>query len=189
MKNLFNKTAILFLITFSLLLGGCEKEAIGEDNSEELITTVQLTFTPVSGGEELIFSYEDLDGPGGNDPVIDVITLAAATTYEVQMHLFNKTTNPIEDITEEIEEEADAHRFYFEPSAGSNIAVLNLNNDENGNALGTQSTWQTGVAATGKIKITLRHYPGFPPDKAIGDPVDSRKSSTDAEVEFVTVVE
>lgn len=49
---------------------------------------------------------------------------------------------------------------------------------------GITSTWTTGAVATGTLKVTLRHYGGNPPGKAIGDDVNSPKSSTDIEVTF-----
>jgi hypothetical protein len=67
--------------------------------------------------------------------------------------------------------------------------VSGLDNDANGVALGLSSNWVSGAAATGKIKITLRHYGGNPPGKAANDPVNSTKSSTDLEVEFNTKIQ
>ncbi|MBA2328296.1 MAG: hypothetical protein H0V91_01615, partial [Flavisolibacter sp.] len=97
--------------------------------------------------------------------------------------------SPVENITAEVAAEAASHRFYYQPSAGSNITVTNFNNDEAGIPLGLTSTWATGSAATGTIKITLRHYPGNPPNKAADDTVTSTKSSTDIEVDFNTRVQ
>jgi hypothetical protein len=139
----------------------------------------------VGGGNSVSFQYDDPDGPGGNAPTKDDITLAPNKTYSVTLQLLNKTTNPVEDITEEIEEEADAHRFYYEVASGSNITISGLDNDPNGVPLGVTSTWTTtGAATTGKVKITLRHYPATPPGKAANDLVTSSKSATDIEVEF-----
>jgi predicted secreted protein len=107
----------------------------------------------------------------------------------VTLQLLNKTANPVADITTEIAAEAASHRFYYEPSAGSNITVNNLNNDAAGVPLGITSTWTTTAAATGTMKITLRHYPGNPPNKATADLVNSSKSSTDIEVTFDTRVQ
>lgn len=189
MKTHFLSLGILLTIASSLLFFSCKKEALGEDNAEEVITTMVLTFTPQSGGNSLQYQFDDPDGPGGNDPVKEAIVLSPGTSYLVSLQLLNKTSNPVEDITLEVKEEAQAHRFYLEPSANSNIVVSNLDNDDAGLPLGINSTWQTGAAATGTIKITLRHYPGYPPDKAAGDLVDSPKSSTDVEIEFDTKVQ
>jgi hypothetical protein len=184
MKKFVTKIAWSVLIA-GTILSGCRKETV-EENDEELITTMVLKFTG-PGGSALEYSFDDPDGPGGTNPVKQTIELAANTRYDVEVQLLNKTANPAEDITEEVDEESDAHRFYFTPT-GSNITVSDLNTDANGLPLGIHSVWTTGVAINGKIKVTLRHYPGNPPDKAASDPIDSPKSGTDIEVEFDTVV-
>jgi hypothetical protein len=188
MKKQFSKWSFLLVATLALLFSACEKGNGGEINEEEIITTVQLTFVP-QGGATLTYKFEDLDGPGGAAPLADPVILAANTTYAVTVQLLNKTVNPVQDITEEVAEEAQAHRFYYQPSAGSNIAVSGLNNDAAGIPLGITSTWTTGAAATGTINVILRHYPGNPANKATDDPADSPKSSTDAEAEFITTVQ
>lgn len=178
----------LFLSAATLVLSSCEKDK-EEEHEEEVITTMQLTFVPQGGGSTVTFKYDDPDGDGGNAPTIDQIVLAPNKTYNVILQLLNKTVNPAEDITEEVEEEDDAHRFYYAPSVSSNITVANLNNDANGVALGTTSTWTTTGTGTGTMRITLRHYAGNPPNKAAGDLVNSSKSATDIEVDFNTRVQ
>lgn len=170
------------------ILFSCKKET-PENNDEEVITTVAIKLTPVNGGNSLTFAYEDLDGPGGNNPVIQPITLQANTAYTASLLLLNKTVNPADTISNEILAEADAHRFYFEPAASGNLSVTGLDNDTDGVPLGLNSIWNAGNAGTGTMKITLRHYPGNPPNKEISDPVNSTKSSTDIEVTFNTTVQ
>jgi hypothetical protein len=189
MKKKLLKPGLLLFVASALLLSACEKENDGEVNDEEIITTMQLTFVPQGGGATLTYKFEDLDGPGGNTPVVDPVILAANTTYAVTVQLLNKTVTPPEDITEEVAEEPQAHRFYYLPAAGSNITVSGLNNDGAGMPLGLTSTWTTGAAATGTIRVILRHYAGNPPNKATDDPSNSPKSSTDAEAEFTTTVQ
>lgn len=183
--NQMKKLIIPTLFSASILLiNSCKKIDEGETNDEELITTVQLNFTPAAGGATQSFKFEDLDGPGGNAPVADAITLTAGTTYNVSVELWNNAATPPEDITAEVQEESDAHRFYYIPSAGSTITVGNLNNDANAVPLGTTSTWTVGAASTGTMNVVLRHYPGTPPDKQTSDPVTSPKSGTDVDVNF-----
>ena len=93
----------------------------------------------------------------------------------------------VEEIHEEIEEESASHRFYFEPSAASNITINGFDVDGNGVPLGLTSVWTTGSTGTGTVKITLRHYEDR--GKETSDPVNSSKSSTDAEVTFNTIIE
>ncbi|MFT3980305.1 MAG: hypothetical protein QM687_07545 [Ferruginibacter sp.] len=173
-----------FICSAILLFSSCKKFAEGEGNDEELITTMKLNFTPVGGGTTQTFTFEDIDGAGGNTPVIDNISLAAGTTYNVSVELWNNAATPPENTTLEVETENEAHRFYYTPSAGSTISVSNLNNDDNGVPLGITSTWTVGTASSGTINVTLRHYPGTPPDKQISDPINSPKSGTDITVDF-----
>jgi hypothetical protein len=175
----------LLLVIFS----SCKKESNPETNDEEVITTMKLTFVPVGGGTTLTYQYDDADGPGGNAPVQDVIALSPSKSYQVSVQLLNKTVNPVEDITTEVQAESDAHRFYYEPSVGSNITVSQLDNDTNGVPLGVNGTWTSGATSTGTLKVTLRHYPGTPPGKETADPVNSTKSATDVEVVFNTSIQ
>jgi hypothetical protein len=177
----------IFLIL--AIFSSCKKESKPETNDEEVITTMKLTFVPVGGGTTLTYQYDDADGPGGNAPVQDVIALSPSKSYQVSIQLLNKTVNPASDITTEVQAESDAHRFYYEPSAGSNITVSQLDNDANGVPLGVSGTWTTGAASTGTLKVTLRHYPGTPPGKETTDPVNSTKSATDVEVVFNTSIQ
>ena len=188
MKHAFMKWNVL-LLAGTLLFASCDKEDGLEDNEEEVITTLQLTFAPANGTNPLVYKFEDLDGDGGANPVVENIVLAPNTTYNVTVQLLNKTENPAEDITVEVAEEGDAHRFYYQPSAGSNITVSDLNNDADGAPLGITSRWATGNAANGTVMVTLRHYGGNPPNKSANDPVNSPKSSTDIEVTFNTRVQ
>jgi hypothetical protein len=182
-----NLGKLLLAISMPLFFFACKKDH-GEDHDEEVITTLTVKLTPQTGGATLSFSFDDPDGPGGAAPTIAPIVLAPNTIYNVSLELYNKTTNPVTNLTTEISAESNAHRFYYAPSAGSNITVSNLNNDVNGIPFGLTSTWTTGAPSQGTMKITLRHYGGNPPNKAADDPVTSNKSSTDAEVTFNTTI-
>jgi hypothetical protein len=182
------KLMLLGFLVAGTIGTSCKKDKV-EENEEEVITTMKLTFVPVGGGATLTYQFDDPDGPGGTAPTKDEIVLAPSKTYAVTVQLLNKTVNPAEDITLEVDEEAEAHRFYYLPQAGSNITIAGFDNDANGVPVGISSVWTTGAAATGKVKVTLRHYPATPPNKASNDPVDSPKSSTDIEVEFNTKIQ
>jgi hypothetical protein len=189
MKKQLLKFSLLLFGASALLLSSCEKDDDGEENEEEVITTMQLTFVPVGSGATVTYKFDDPDGPGGAVATKDQIVLAPNKTYNVTLQLLNKTVTPAADITSEVAAEGQAHRFYYAPSGGSNITVSGLNNDAGGIPLGITSTWTTGAAATGTIRVVLRHYPGNPPNKAAADDVDNSKSSTDVEVVFDTRVQ
>lgn len=188
MKKQLLKWSFLFFSLTAISLSACDKQDGIEANEEEVITTMQLTFAPTDGSSPLVFKFEDMDGDGSNT-TIDEIALAANKTYNVALQLLNKSVNPAEDITEEVAEEGTSHRFYYVPSTGSNISISNLDTDDEGNPLGISSTWTTTGPATGTVQITLRHYPGNPPNKQAADAVNSTKSSTDILVTFNTRVQ
>lgn len=181
--SLIALAAGLFLFTTS-----CSKDddtAPEEENENEVITKVELHFNEVGTENDLVFSWSDPDGEGGNNPVIEEIALAPNKTYNVSIKLLDEVNN--EDVTEEIEEEAVDHRFYYSPSDGANITVTDLDKDNNGVSVGIASKWATGAAADGNVHITLRHYPEG--GKAESDLVTSSKSSTDADLVFQTSIQ
>lgn len=185
------KTTIKMLMAAGLIsavVTSCSKDDTApEENDNELITTVRvLAVATDNTADTLKFQWKDADGDGPGQPVIDQVKLVAGKTYKVQLLLLDETKTPVDNVTEEIEEEAQDHRFYFEPSAA--ITVADLDKDKNNVTLGLNSTWTTAVAGgSGTIKITLRHYPNG--GKAETDLVSSTKSSSDAEVVFPTLVQ
>ena len=58
-------------------------------NEEEVITTVRYTLTPQGGGTASVFSFQDLDGDGGNAPVITADSLDANVTYTGAIEFIN----------------------------------------------------------------------------------------------------
>lgn len=182
MKKTMFKAGIGVLL-FSLSLTSCKKDK-QDANEEELITTVKLTFTETGSGTVSTYTFKDLDGDGGAAPTVyqDII-LAPSKTYNMAITVSNESVTPAEDITAEISAEGNDHQFYFEPS-GANVTVSNLNTDGSGLPLGLTSTWTTGAASNGTVKITLKHKPGI---KAAGDAVT--KGDTDIELNWVTRVQ
>lgn len=179
--------SMIFVLASGALLTACSKDDVAEENSNELITTIELKITERGTTNTVSYEFEDLDGPGGQNPEIDQIVLSPDKTYDVEIEVYDESKNPPVVIHEEIEEESASHRFYFEPSANSNITISNFDLDGNGKPLGLSSVWTTGAAGAGTVKITLRHYENM--GKETSDPVNSSKSSTDAEVTFNTIIE
>lgn len=182
-----------FLGAFTIaaaMITSCSKDdtPTPEENDNEVITTVEVHLTDQSTGATEVFSIDYPDGYGvGITPVKETIMLDAGKTYSASLLLLDKTKTSVDTTSIEIEEENDEHRFYIEPSAGSNITVNGLNTDDNGITLGSESTWIAGAAATGTVTITLRHY--VEGGKAESDPVNSTKSTTDIEVVFDTEID
>lgn len=155
MKSFLKNSGFVFATL--LLLSGCNNE--DEDpiieNEEELITTVVLTFSNDDG----VFTAEwkDEDGDGAMGPVVDDITLEAGKSYNVAVELLNESIAPAESITEEVEEEADEHQFFFVVSNGLDLAVAYDDEDADGNPVGLTNTFTAGETGVGTLTVILRH--------------------------------
>lgn len=173
------KSLLTFTLLFSLLIfSGCgdddEPSAPVEENAEEVITDVVLTFTPQGGGATVTARAQDPDGDGPLPlQVLGDITLQSASNYELTLELTN-AENPtdIEDITAEIREEADEHMFFFswtdglfsDPIGNGNVdnradAVNYDDADGDGLPLGLSTSWSTGPGASGSFRVILKHQP------------------------------
>ena len=109
------------LLTMSLVfIAGCGDDDDddmdpGEENPEEVVTDVTLTFTPSGGGTAITASANDPDGEGPQDlEITQDIELSANTTYTMTIDLLNaEDPDDVESISEEVEGEAAEHMFFF----------------------------------------------------------------------------
>lgn len=181
-KSLFLLAAVLLFIT------SCSKDDPEVPNEEEVITTLTYVLTPVGGGNVITFTFQDLDGDGGSAPVITVDTLAANTSYNGALTLLNETETPAEDITEEIEAEAEEHQFFF-TSTLATLSVSYNDLDADNMPVGLATILQTGVVGTGDLTITLRHEPIKDANGVSTGDITNAGGETDIEVTFPLYVE
>ena len=172
----------------SLVIASCSDDDDGTPemvNEEELITTMTVTLTPENDGTTVILKTFDLDGDGGDAPVVTVSgNLAANTSYSGTIELLNETEDPAEDITEEVEEEAEEHQFFYTVSDDLNIETDYIDLDDNDNPVGIQFDLQTGEASTGTLTFTLRHEPTKP-----NTGLESAGGETDISTPFTVTIE
>lgn len=174
------KLLSLLFATLLLAVAACNKDDDdpGEENEEELITTVRLTFTNTQTSATATFEGKDLDGVGGNPPLIDPIVLDAQSTYNLTVQFLDES-NPqsVEDITEEVEEEDEEHLVCY--SVTGNITQVQVTDkDGAGNPLGLVATLTTGDAGEGTLTVTLKHEP----NKSVANPCTT--GETDVELLF-----
>jgi hypothetical protein len=150
------------MICWSCLLPftGCDDELKDPviPNEEELITTLTYRLIPTEGGETVVLTYKDLDGDGPGEAIVSVQTLSALTSYNGVLDLLNESQSPSSSITEEIEEEAIDHQFFFE-NTFDDWQIQYADTDFNGQPIGLSTLLTTGVNGTGSLTITLRHEP------------------------------
>jgi len=178
------KNNILFigLLLFTILFSSCDKTPI-IPNEEEVITTLRYSLSPSNGGTDVVLTFQDLDGDGGNAPTITDGVLEANQTYTGTLVLLNETIDPAEDISIEVEEESLEHQFFFESSLNS-VTVQYNDSDSDGNPLGLSSTLTTTSTGTGTLKITLRHEPNKSGTDVSDGDINNAGGETDIEVSF-----
>ena len=168
---------LLFAVS-ALIWTGCQKDDdTPPSNEQELITTVVLTFTAPDGGASA-FKFTDPDGDGGNPPTSEDITLAANTTYQLDIEFKDESSaSNVKDITAEVREEAEAHLICFAATGVLDIPVT-LDTDGNGAPLGLETELTTGQAGNATLTVVLKHEP----DKAAANACNT--GETDVQAEF-----
>ncbi len=182
---------ILFIVLTS---HACKKDPV-LPNPEELITTLIYTLTPIGGsGSTLIYTFKDLDGDGGNPPVITHSgpggdSLVTGVNYIGTIELLNESTNPVTNISEEIEAEDEDHQFFYTIN-GLHATIEYADQDDEGFPVGLNTTMTVSGPGSGSIKITLRHQPVKDAAGVSDGIIQNAGGETDIEVTFpVTIVQ
>ena len=183
MKNIY----FLATVLFTILLASCSKDNETPEavNEEELITTLKVTLVPVSEGNTIVLTTRDLDGDGPNEPEITISSnVTAGVTYNGTIELLDETKSPADNITEEVEEEADEHQIFYTIGSGLDVSVTATNLDSNGYCLGTEFELTANTASNGSLTFTLRHEPTKP-----NQGLSSAGGETDIAAIFSVIVE
>ena len=149
----YTKNTLLFL--FLISVSSCSKDTPEVVNEEELITTVVLNFS-TQGEPDQTVRWETEAANSAE------IILKANAEYDVQITFLDESDpNDIENINEEIIEEADEHQVFYEFSGvsvtygqGSSDAL-----DSNQNPVYINSIWNTSAANSGIVRVFLIHEP------------------------------
>lgn len=187
----------LFYVAISLIvLLGCETDDPVREDVPELITQVTLTFTPVSGGDPVVATATDPDGDGIQGIQTDgPITLKSTERYSLEIALINSLAQPADpeyNVTEEVQEEAEEHIFFFSwtenlfssPAGNGNIdnrsdPMNYADEDANGLPLGLETSWTAAGAAAGDFRVVLKHQPDVKSGTS-----DSGTGETDVDITF-----
>ncbi len=181
--NYLKQTLSLLAIAALIFTSSCKKDDDKKDattppvtNPEEQITTVILKGydhdNPNEVSHQFSVSWEDLDGAGGNAPIIDSLVLDTGIAYHVHILLLDKTKTPWDTISNEVEEEKNVHQFFYTPSAvlADKMEIERLDYDNNTPPLPVGLEFHMTVLATpaytipvvGSLGIVLSHYDGIP---------------------------
>ena len=172
-KSIFAVLALLIFIQ-------CKKDSPEEINEEEVINRVTLS---VTASDNTTTNYT-----WNNGEAIPSISLTANATYAVSVHFFDASdASDIEDITEEVIEEADEHFVFFE-IATANVYISAASNDvvdNDGVSINLKTQWVTAEESSGTIRLYLIHEAN---NKA-GSTRGVIGGATDVEISFPVTVE
>lgn len=186
--NIFRYFAIIWMLSI-LVFTSCDKDDPIVPNEEELITTLRYTLVPEGGGASVTLSFQDLDGDGGEAPIISSGILQQRTTYSGTLELFNEQESPREVITDEIAEEAESHQFFFQTTV-SGLSIAYADQDGNGDPIGLKTTVQTPEQVqSGTVTVILRHEPDKGGVNVASGQIDNAGGETDIEVTFNVTVQ
>jgi hypothetical protein len=181
-NSFFSLLALAVMASLSLVQQGCGHDH-DDENKHGKITTMQVTLTDDS--TTISAKAVDLDGDGGNPPVVDTLTLQAGRSYTGRIELLDESVDPPISRTEEIRRDADTHLFRFTALQGAQgrVIVSNLDTDSKGQPFGMRFNVQvTGsAAANGGLRILLEHHDTGDKGAGIFD--------TDIEAEFPVVIQ
>ena len=160
MKLNFNNINLLtskkYIIIFSILFiaQSCSKDDPEEIHEHEEINRVSLTFSEGSNSQTVTWD---------EGSTIPTINIDANKTYQVGFYVYNASNpNDVENITTEIIEEADEHFVFYELAGVSNLSIQSATNDvsdSDGIAININTTWTTGDAESGTVRVYLIHGP------------------------------
>ena len=165
------------------LIFSCSSDDPLPVEEEEVITTMNVTLIPQEGGSTVELRYFDLDGEGGDPPLIDNGVLVTGVTYNGSIVLLNETGEESEDVTEEVEMDSNNHQFFYTPSESLDVTTFYENFDDNDHNLGTEFTLVAGAMGSGELTFTLIHEPNKP-NTGLGDAEGEAGGTTDIEATF-----
>lgn len=152
------------VLAVSLLVGACNKaeQTVAPTDDNEAITTAILSLTNTASTQDVVTAtIENLNTTADTSKA--TLQLKANATYSGVVQLYDKTQTPTLDATVEIREKANEHLFVYTPSPASLLTVTITDKDTNPAPgpypVGLTFSLKAGAAATGKLKVQLRHQP------------------------------
>jgi hypothetical protein len=144
----------------ALTVGACGDSSTGPGGEQEVISRVTLSLTPAGGGSAITVYIDDPDGAGPQAPSAQVgsLSLTSGASYTGSILFENRLENPPENITEEVEAEADEHRvFYTVTGTAASVTVTDV--DGSARPLGlVYNVAAGGTAGAGTLRVVLCHY-------------------------------
>lgn len=184
----YSRFLSIALLASTLFFSSCSEDVISDPpNESELITDIVITMTnTLDASDVAVFNYSDPDGDAGSTvAMITGDTLQSGQNYNCSIDVFDKSKSPVDTVTSEIEEEANAHRFDFtlEGASAGKAAFNIIDKDDNNLPLGLTfiTTVSPDAASSGVFRVTLNHF-----DKVTKGL--ENKDETDIDISFPIII-
>lgn len=188
------KFYLLALLGLFFTLQACNEDDGPNDpgaGDEELITTVIVSMVadqPTPDGRTYTWSWTDLDGPGGDEPVVVSDSLPWQGLYNYTVIFRNETAVPPANLVNtEIEQEGTDHQVFLQ-FEGVNLQYQYEDEDANGQPIGLRGKVLTFLPGEGTMTVTLRHEPDKDAVGVVGGVIVEAGGETDVEVEIPIAV-
>ncbi|TAE75162.1 MAG: type 1 periplasmic binding fold superfamily protein [Bacteroidetes bacterium] len=170
MKYFLKYAFLIALIAITIFSCKNRNEDPQPVEENELITTVELTFTRLDANGNVVSPqipvvtiWEDLDGTGTGAPVVSPasIILFRNTRYRIGVRFLDKTKNPVKNVTDEVSGEGTKHQIFFIRNATDIFSAFAYGDtDSGGKPIGLIANITTNSTSTsGSLRIVLRHEP------------------------------
>ncbi len=146
------------LLIFLISLTACKEDDPAPEIERQEITNLRLLLMSSGMAEPIMLTYEDLDGPGGDPPVIEGGSIAANTIYFGSLEVENQNTQPAENIVTQIQQNPIEYQVFYR-ALGLDIEFIYADQDGNGFPLGLFVAVNSGTAGSGEVNISLVRSP------------------------------
>ena len=124
-------------------------------NEQEVINRVVVSLTETSTSTKVDYEWVE-----GKTPA--TIKMKAGKQYKATVAFYNTTVTPVENITEEVIEEADEHFIAYKSTITTAMSLTRSSDDTqrtDGTKIGINTDW-TGISTgTGNFGVQLIHAP------------------------------
>ena len=165
-----NSKSLIIMSSLALIGIQCKKdEAVVTPPipGEEYMTTVKLRLENTANPNDTIWAtWKDLtpDDTNAPDTTLAIINVKKNNSYKLAVYILDETKSPAVDITPDIRERGNYHRFFLIPtsSIASKVVVTPTDYDSNSPALYIGLNNLVAISdtiASGKLEGILKHQP------------------------------
>ena len=150
----------ILLLALALLVTACDSTDPGEEGAGEEEVISNVTITLENQADNSTITAEAVFDEAGVRQSAETLALTPGATYTGTITLRDRFAN--EDITAEVDEERDEHRFFYvaQGDASNALNITITDTDSNGYPVGLAFTMTVaaGTAGTGELRVVLGHY-------------------------------